>query len=201
MAKSKTTLSRRTIRERARGRRRRQKMIPALIVAAVGILLIGAAVYLAIDPGSAQANFKYTAEDIAYERPLHAVHEMEPSSLNSIPFLPKDGPQPKIVLSEDFHNFGSVGPEEVVSYDFVIANQGEAPLTIHRAYTTCGCTTADFTGTVIPPGKVAVVTMTYDAGVHDSRGQTVRRGIIIENNDPNKSQVEFWAQASVRSEP
>ena len=83
----------------------------------------------------------------------------------------------------------------------MIANQGDASLTISRAYTTCGCTTADFTATVIPPGKVAVVTMKYDAGFHDARGQTVRRGIIIENNDQKNPQVELWAQATVRNSP
>ena len=61
------------------------------------------------------------------------------------------------------------------------------------------CTTADFTATVIHPGKVSVVTLVYDAGFHDARGQTVRRGIIIENNDPKNPQVELWAQATVRN--
>ena len=93
---------------------------------------------------------------------------------------------------------GSIGPTDVVTYDFVITNMGEAPLTINRAYTTCGCTTASFTATVIPPGKVSLITMRMDAGYHDVRGQTVRRGIIIENNDLETPQVEIWAEASVR---
>jgi hypothetical protein len=42
-----------------------------------------------------------------------------------------------------------------------------------------------------------MVTMRLDAGFHDVRGQTVRRGIIIENNDPKTPQVEIWAEASV----
>jgi hypothetical protein len=74
-------------------------------------------------------------------------------------------------------------------------------LTIHRAYTTCGCTTAEFSSTVIPTGKVAVMKIVLDAGFHDVRGQTVRRGVIIENNDPNNSQIEIWTQAKVRNEP
>jgi hypothetical protein len=52
---------------------------------------------------------------------------------------------------------------------------------------------------VIPPGKVVLVTLRFDAGFHDTAGQTVRRGIIIENNDPDRSSAEIWVQASVRA--
>ena len=90
---------------------------------------------------------------------------------------------------------------EIGQHEFVIANQGEALLTISRAYSTCGCTMAEFSASVIPPGKVSIVTMVYDAGFHDARGQTVRRGIIIENNDPKNPQVELWVQATVRNNP
>ena len=193
--------SRKAIQERNRKKRQKQQITIGLMVAGIGAILIGFAWYLIADPGSAQASFEYSTSDVAYEQPIQAVHEMGGSSLEAVPFLPKDGPQPKIVLLEDFYNFGSVGPTELATHDFVIANQGDAPLTINRAYTTCGCTTADFTATVIPPGKVSIVTMVYDAGFHDARGQTVRRGIIIENNDPKNPQVELWAQATVRNDP
>jgi hypothetical protein len=196
-----TSISRKEIRERARQRRKQQKMIPAILMAALGVILIGAAWYFIADPGSAQADIPYTAGDVVYDQPLHAIHEMEPSTVNQIAFLPKNGPQPKVAIAEDFYNFGVIGPSDVVTYDFVIANQGDAPLTIKRAYTTCGCTTADFTATIIPPGKVSIVTMVLDAGFHDVSGQTVRRGIIIENNDPQNPQIEVWAQATVRNNP
>ena len=187
-------------RDRTRQRRKQQKMIPTIVMAALSVILIGAAWYFIADPGSARSSADYNPEDVMFAQPIQAIHEMGGGSLDSIPFLPHDGPQPKVVLLEDFHNFGSVGPTEIVTHEFVILNQGDAPLTISRAYTTCGCTVADFTATVIPPGKVSIVTIRYDAGFHDARGQTVRRGIIIENNDPNNPQVELWAQAAVRNQ-
>lgn len=200
MAKN-TQVSRRAIREGAQKRRKQRRILPAILFVALGIGLIGATWYLLADRTSAQTGFEVNSEDVVYDQSLTAIHEMEPPNLASIPFLPKDGPQPKIALSEDFFNLGSIGPTDVVTHDFSITNLGEAPLTINRAYTTCGCTTADFTATVIPPGKVSVVTMRLDAGFHDVRGQTVRRGIIIENNDPKNPQVEIWAQATVRRTP
>jgi hypothetical protein len=196
-----TQISRRAILERAHKRRKKQRVLPAILLVAIGVVLTAAAWYLLAGRSSAQTEFEYSSEDVVYDHPLTAVHEMEPPNLASIPFLPNDGPQPKISVSEDFYNLGSIGPTDVVTHDFMIANLGEAPLTINRAYTTCGCTTADLTATVIPPGKVSVVTMRLDAGFHDVRGQTVRRGIIIENNDPKNPQVEIWAQAAVRRTP
>ncbi len=200
MAKQ-TQVSRRAIRARARKRRKQRRVFPAILLVAIGVGSIAAAWYLLAGRSSAQTRFEYNSEDVVYDKPLTAVHEMESLNLESIPFLPMDGPQPKISVSEDSYNLGSIGPTEVVTYDFAITNLGEAPLTINRAYTTCGCTTAEFTATVIPPGKVSVVTMILDAGFHDVRGQTVRRGIIIENNYPKNPQVEIWAQAAVRRTP
>ena len=161
-----------------------------LIIAAVG------GYYLLINTDqTAQAVPSYAEEDVARDRPFVAIHEMGGGP--QIPLLPADQPQPKISVPSDYYNFGQVGPRDKVRRKFVIRNEGEAPLTISRAYTTCGCTTAEFTARVIPPGKVALVTLIFDAGFHDARGQTVDRGIIIENNDRSNSKAEIWTRASV----
>lgn len=183
---------------------KRQKNIYSIIVAAGVVILLLSAWTLWSGRRSGSINMdsvtiEYSAEDVAYDEPIHAIHEMGAGP--PIPFLPKDEAQPQIEVNERFFDFGSVGPTEVVTREFVIANMGDAPLTISRAYTTCGCTTADFTSAVIPPGKVAVMSLRFDAGYHDTRGQTIRRGIIIENNDPDHSNTEIWVQASVRSTP
>lgn len=80
----------------------------------------------------------------------------------------------------------------------MIANKGSAALVILKADTTCGCTTADFSASEIPPGKVALMTLHFNAGYHDVSGYTVRRGVLIETNDPNHPIQEIWIQASVR---
>jgi hypothetical protein len=189
--------SRKTRAERRR-RQAQKKKLGAGVILFGGILLVGFASWSMLNNGSnAQADINYTEDDISYERPFQAVHEME--SGPPIPFLAKSDPQPQIVISETFHNFGIIDPTAIVEREFVIANYGEAPLTISRAYTTCGCTTADFTSATIPPGGVSLVTLVLDAGFHDVSGQTVRRGLIIENNDPKNSSAEIWVQATVRN--
>jgi hypothetical protein len=201
MAKETKPLNKRQmIRERARAQRRRRKIIPLAILVA-GLVFISASLYWIASGSPAKAARDYRPEDVSSERPLLAVHEMEPFNPASVPFLPKDGPQPKIALSETLYNFGSIGLNDVVTMEFVIANQGAAPLTISRAYTTCGCTTAEFTATIIPPGQVSIMNLVFDAGFHFTGGQTVKRGVIIESNDPRNPQTEIWVQASVRTTP
>jgi hypothetical protein len=164
---------------------------------AVVLLLVGGGGYYVLidaDP-AAQAALNYAEEDVVSNRPFRAIHEMRAGP--PIPFLPADQPQPKIAVPIDYYDFGQIGAKSVVKRKFLVRNEGDAPLTISRAYTTCGCTTADFTARVIPPGKAALVTLVLDAGFHDVRGKTVKRGIVIENNDREKSKAEIWVRASV----
>lgn len=177
--------------------RQKKNWIPVVLLIA-GVLLIAAslAAFMAGSPVTSAAR-DYEPGDVATGKPLYAVHEMGEGP--PIPFLAKNQPQPDVVVPEKFYDFGRIGPRDVVEKTFIIRNTGGAPLTISRAYTTCGCTTAEISASVIPPGKVATIKLIFDAGFHDTAGQTVRRGLIIENNDPNYSQAEIWIQASVRA--
>lgn len=187
------------IAQRREEKRRKTQLI--YIAAAAGVLLLAAAAHLVLGRGSGSvgsaASFEYSPEDVALGAPILAVHEMGQGP--PIPFLPASDPQPVIGLNETFVNVGSIGPTEVVTREFAIANLGEGPLTISRAYTTCGCTTAEISSAEIAPGQVAEVTMIFDAGFHDTRGQTVRRGLIVESNDPRQPIQEIWLQAAVRN--
>lgn len=170
-----------------------------IVIGAGGILFLASLAWsLGLLPGIAQEG-NLDIEVVTGET-LFAIHEMEPFDPTSIPFLPADQPQPAISGPESYYDFGQIGPTDKVSRDFLIFNNGQSPLTISRAYTTCGCTTAEFSATVIPPGKAANMKLVFDAGFHDVSGQTVRRGVIIENNDPNNSQFEIWVQASVSAQ-
>lgn len=188
----------RELRAQAHRRKLARKRVQAGLIGTGVLLLFVSAFWLVTsNKGNTLSDAAYRPEDVVYDTPLHAVHEMDGSKVNEIVFLPKDGPQPKIAFGEDFYSFGTIGATDVVTHTFVIFNQGDAPLTITRAYTSCGCTTADFTATVIPPGKVSIMTLTLDAGFHDVAGQTIRRGVMIESNDPNNPATELWTQANV----
>jgi hypothetical protein len=105
---------------------------------------------------------------------------------------------PGIVLPEDFYDFGTLNSTAIVSHQFVIINRGAGTLVIEQAYTTCGCTTAELTGAVIPPGKVSLITIHFDPAYHYTNNATVRRGMILKTNDPIHPQAEIWIQAYLR---
>lgn len=180
-----------------RQQKQKRKSTLSLVVGSAGVLLLIAALVAYLQQPTAEGSTVYSEANVAHEAPFVAQHEMGEGP--PIPFLPAGGPQPDVSVPETRYDFGRIGPTDVVERTFIVRNSGEAPLTISRAYTTCGCTIAEFSASVIPPGKVATVRVIFDAGFHDTAGQTVRRGIIIENNDPNQPQSEIWVQAAVNA--
>jgi hypothetical protein len=132
-----------------------------------------------------------------YNEPVQLMHDQMHYRMTSgtIPTQSSEN-APDINLPVTFHNFGAVKQSQVASWDFEIANRGNAMLVISSGYTTCGCTTAELSSADIPPGKSGLVTVYFDPQ-QASPGTVVRRGVILETNDPQHPQVEFWVQASV----
>jgi hypothetical protein len=175
---------------------------PGLVwIGAAGLLAVVFLVYLTVVAGNVnKPAIRFNPADVVYGEQVHASHEMlldnvsDPS--NNLPV--KASARPAIQLSEQFYDFGAVGTDQVLKHTFVIANLGQVPLVIFHAYTTCGCTAADFTSANIPPGKVALMTLQFDPGYHNMHSTTVRRGVMIETNDPAHPLQEIWIQASVK---
>jgi hypothetical protein len=171
-----------------------------IILGIVVLLIFGLFIYLMFTRGIGNANIQFNPSDVVYGEKIHAVHSMEtspysqPSSLSLVSLPIK----PEMQLSETYYDFGVVDAQQVLTRTFVITNSGQSPLIILRAYTTCGCTTADFTTTEIPSGKVGLMVLQFDPGYHDMHGTTVRRGVMIETNDPDHLTQEVWIQASIK---
>ncbi len=168
-----------------------------LLVAAAFFFSLGLYLFFTFKAGPAAPAF--TASDVVYATPLHVDHHMDPET-SKPPVTPERqaGDPPVAALSDRFFDFGEVDPPQVVTHAFSIRNNGGQSLVITGAHTTCGCTTADISATSIPPGKLALVTLRFDPAFHNLHGQTVRRGVMIETNDPQSPQVEIWIQAAIR---
>jgi|GEM_PF-1102765 len=190
-AKHEQTRSQRAAAERKR-KQRRLVVSVAVAVLAVG----GAGAGYFVFGGAAEADASTAAAPVVTASPFKAIHEMRKGP--PVPFLSTSQPQPRIAVPTKIHDFGTIGPKDVVRYRFQIRNVGEGPLTISRAFTTCGCTTARVSARVIPPGKAAAVELIFDAGFHNTAGQSVKRGLVIESNDRGRWKTTVWTEAKVR---
>ncbi len=171
-----------------------------VILGAIGGLLLAFCIYTVSLINSTISTIRYSPEDVVYGQKIHAIHSMDSSAGSKYPNIsPTSSTKiPEFRISEQFYDFGEVNSDQVLTRTFVIANMGSSALIILRAYTTCGCTTADFTATEVPPGKVILMTLQFNTGFHNMSGTTVRRGVMIETNDPNHPIQEIWIQASVK---
>ena len=89
---------------------------------------------------------------------------------------------------------GKVGKGEKIAQDFVIKNEGDAPLEITDVKPTCGCTVAEFDHTIAPggTGKIHAVVDTTDFG------GPISKTIFVYTNDPDNARVELAVKAEVQ---
>jgi hypothetical protein len=83
------------------------------------------------------------------------------------------------------HNFGKFSKNDpIVKCSFKFTNTGTAPLVIHQAFASCGCTVPTFTKEPIKPGEKGVIDVTYNGTDkfpgHFQKTVTVRSNAISE---------------------
>jgi hypothetical protein len=79
------------------------------------------------------------------------------------------------------HNFGVFAVDTaIVTHEFVFTNVGKAPLIIHQANASCGCTVPEYTLEPIKPGEKGKITVT-DNG-KGRRPGVFRKSITVHNN-------------------
>lgn len=161
---------------------------------AVVIFGIGAALGWAILGSPTQ---RLDTSRIIYGQPVQLMHDqMHYRTMSGLVPTLVDGTHPAAEVPVGFHNFRKLSASQVASWSFEVVNSGDADLIISSGFTTCGCTTAELSTATIPPGKSSLVTITFDAS-HATVGSVIRRGVILETNDPQQPQVELWVQASI----
>ncbi len=61
------------------------------------------------------------------------------------------------------HNFGTFSQDNpVVKCEFKFTNTGTAPLVIHQAFASCGCTVPTYTKKPVKPGESGSINVTYN---------------------------------------
>ncbi|MCR5180524.1 MAG: DUF1573 domain-containing protein [Bacteroidaceae bacterium] len=95
------------------------------------------------------------------------------------------------------HDFGSFKESEgVVSCEFGFTNVGSAPLVIHQAISSCGCTAPDYTKSPVKPGERGVINVVY-SGKGRFPGK-FRKVITVRYNSKNpKEAVNLFIQGNM----
>ncbi len=91
---------------------------------------------------------------------------------------------PKIVFEKKSHNYGNIKEADGdASCEFKFFNEGNAPLIISRATSSCGCTAPTYPKAPIAPGDSGVISVTYHA---KGRPGGFSKNISIYTNVPNE---------------
>ncbi len=105
---------------------------------------------------------------------------------------------PDIDLSQSQTDLGVVTNGEIRAVEISVQNLGSGDLIIEAVTTSCGCTSADITPQVIPPGGTGTLAIRYDSGAHgpDEVGPVMRQ-VFIASNDPDEPEIEFRFTAEI----
>jgi hypothetical protein len=133
-------------------------------------------------------------------RPLSGGHDMAriPAETPAPQPAPEGAAVPLLEMPSASYDFGSIRESPVVSHIFAVQNTGAADLVLRNLVTSCGCTTAKMSSSVVPPGQRADLTVTFDPGFHKVEGETTRL-VWFGTNDPTQPWVEVRIAADVRA--
>jgi hypothetical protein len=130
--------------------------------------------------------------------PLRGGHDMAliPQQTPAPRLAPSDVPVPQLDISDVSHDFGRIPKRQDVVHIFAVQNTGTADLIISNLVTSCGCTTAELSSSVIPAGQRADLTVIFDPDFHETEGQVMRL-VWFASNDPTQPWVEVRITADV----
>ena len=132
-------------------------------------------------------------------RSLRGGHDMAliPQQMPAPQPAPSDVPVPRLDMPSAGHDFGRLPKRRDVAHVFAVQNTGAADLRISNLVTSCGCTIAELSNDVIPPGGRADLTVAFDPDFHETRGRVVRL-VWFVTNDPTQPWVEVRITADVQ---
>jgi hypothetical protein len=94
---------------------------------------------------------------------------------------------PIISWEETVFDFGTIYEGDVVEKDFHFTNLGTAPLLIHDARSTCGCTIPQWPDKPVAPNARGTISVKFDS--KNKEGVQNKQVTIFANTYPNKSTI------------
>lgn len=102
---------------------------------------------------------------------------------------------PKAVVEESEFNFGNMDPGSSGEHEFLVRNEGSAPLELELLETSCKCTVGSVDGEPIPPGGTAKVRMEWNTG---NKVSNYSQWAQVATNDPDSATLTFKISGTVR---
>jgi hypothetical protein len=106
----------------------------------------------------------------------------------------KSAAAPRIEVSPETKDAGTVAKGAVVDATFVVKNNGGSDLIISDARPSCGCTVASF-DKVIKPGQEGKIQSSVDT---KSFSGPISKSVLIVSNDPERPQMNLFIKAMVK---
>ena len=132
-------------------------------------------------------------------RPLSGSHDMVRIPAQTP--VPKAAPEgvavPVLQMPSAIYDWGIIPKSPPVTHIFAVQNTGTADLVLSNMVTSCACTTAELSSSVIPPGQRADLTVTFNPSFHQVEGDVVRL-VWFGTNDPTQPWVEVRLTANVQ---
>jgi hypothetical protein len=106
----------------------------------------------------------------------------------------KSTASPKIEISPETKDAGTVAKGQMVEATFVVHNGGGSDLVISDARPSCGCTVASF-DKVIKPGQDGKIQSSVDT---KSFSGPISKSVLVVSNDPDRPQMNLFIKAMVK---
>lgn len=103
--------------------------------------------------------------------------------------------KPRVVLKETSRDMGTLDPEDKCSHVFIVKNEGDAPLKLAKAGTSCKCTVSMLPSGDIPPGKGGPIEV---ESKNDAGEGPFSHTASFLTNDPDMPRIELTIQGDVR---
>jgi hypothetical protein len=115
----------------------------------------------------------------------------------------RDLESPKaVVVDGERYNFGTVDRNQKLSHEFVLRNEGKAPLSVLRGKTSCTCITSELPDNQLLPGEETRIRLEWSVKGAES---PFEQSAQFSTNDPNRPVLHFLIYGSVvdtvRAEP
>ena len=100
---------------------------------------------------------------------------------------------PKLDLSTDLYDFGSIEEGKTAQYYIKFKNNGRLPLKLTGVFSDCGCTVVDWSDEKIPSGQMDSILVEYDT----KKVGLINRIVTINSNSADSPHA-FYIIGNVR---